>query len=71
MKFKIHELKCKFCNAKCGEYKYPEELTVAKLKIADVRCGDCEKTRGTYKEELKKAEEEKLKLGSKIKSKKK
>ena len=47
---KIYELKCRFCDKKTGEYKYPDNLTVADLGIADVRCEDCEIKYGSYKE---------------------
>lgn len=67
MKFKTHNLICKFCGKQTGEYKYPDNLTVADLGIADVRCGSCEKVKGTYKAELVAIEiaKQELKLGSK------
>ena len=43
-------LTCRFCQKITGQYTYPDNLTVADLGIADVRCGDCEKKYGSYKE---------------------
>ena len=49
MKFKTHNLTCRFCGKITGTYKYPDNLTVADLGIADVRCRDCEVKNGSYK----------------------
>jgi len=45
---KTYNLTCRFCNKKCGEYQYPEDLNVKDLGIADVRCSDHEIEFGSY-----------------------
>ena len=47
---KILILKCRFCDKITGEYKYPDNLTVADLGIADTRCEICEGKYGSFKE---------------------
>jgi len=46
---KTLQLKCRFCSKITGEYKYPDNLTVADLGIADVRCEQHEQEFGSYK----------------------
>jgi len=45
---KILQLKCRFCSKITGQYTYPDNLTVADLHIADVRCSDHEQEFGSY-----------------------
>jgi len=47
-KFLTLQLKCRFCGKITGEYKYPDNLTVADLGIADVRCDQHEIEFGSY-----------------------
>lgn len=43
-------LKCRFCSKITGEYQYPDNLSVADLGIADIRCETCEGKYGSFKE---------------------
>ena len=50
IKFKTLILICRFCGKQTGTYQYPSALNVEDLKIADVRCEDCEIKYGSYKQ---------------------
>src|SRR3990167_1560601 len=48
MKLKTLQLLCRFCNKKCGEYQYPDNVSIADLGIVDVRCEQHKQEFGSY-----------------------
>ena len=48
MKLKTYNLLCRFCQKHCGEYQYPDDVSIESLGIADIRCSDCEILYGSF-----------------------